>query len=791
VATVPGQQPSPLSGLLPPERQPQQTPHQLQQQVLQQVLQQQPPQKKVKKTVGVENSQQEVNHDAGLASPDPPTPARNAPGRTGTPPPEASAAKKHRPNESATPTPATPVRTQPGGRDGQDRRVAKPVNGIAWVLSEVRGQLEAMADVDGVRQQLDQFPECILLGGIAARRELVASLLGEHAHANSAAAALVAPGMRQPVAVELRSHNSGKQGMDLASFKGPEADAWLASVTQAASAALGTRLKVDSLRLRLSAAGCANLDLVDLPEKGGVSPIPPKVEEMRTRHLGCVSNLLVCLEPGPPLDLARRFDPNLKRTVLLGAAAVAAGSAHGVVSPLPPSMLCGPAAARALEERFMKMCFERAPKWISGMEQLELRLTKSMREAQEVAHNESGCELLSRARAAGLSFGRALQHVVGGTPCCTTGALTLEEELMDFAAAAASSTSGFGMLTGKQAAEAAEEVWASFDGIEGYIKYLRENVSISSADVPLNGGSAWYRLMEEIEVAMRLVHPSAQDLKELAVCAVQAGGTGVRGHQRWDDVSSKLLLDIAYEPLRRRVRYVAARVNWALQQQKSAVAEWMAAVEDGPASRLYSPLFAQHLQVLRMSPIARDLVFNAFNQAAVSVAETLLKNLEGTLSAMCLNPKIMLRPTTVPDADSVKAKPMQPDQVRARVKAEMRRRSGSSGGGLPAGLRDLTFDPKEVKQQLPGVERMLCGAFKMLANILANQAFAFADTSLSALCRRNVDEAMNAIQFSSEQQRALDAREAELQNTAQQARSNLDKVRRCLVSMKNARLERY
>merc|ERR1719261_939655 len=105
----------------------------------------------------------------------------------------------------------------------------------------------------------------------------------------------------------------------------------------------------------------------------------------------------------------------------------------------------------------MKMCFERAPKWITGLDQLEIRLRKSLHEAQEVAHNESGCELLSRARAAGLSFGRALQHVVGGTPCCTTGALTLEEELMDFAAAAASSTSGFGTLTGKQAAEAAEE----------------------------------------------------------------------------------------------------------------------------------------------------------------------------------------------------------------------------------------------------------------------------------------------------------------------------------------------
>jgi hypothetical protein len=595
--------------------------------------------------------------------------------------------------------------------------------------------------------------------------------------------------MRQPVALELRCSPNGSQGIDLASFKGPEADAWLASVTQAASAALGNKLKVDALRLRLSAVGCSNIDVVDLPERGsqGLSP-PPKVEEMRVRHLGSGSNLLVCLEAGPHIDLARRFDPSLQRTVLLGAAAVAAGSAHGIATALPPSMLCGPAAARALEERFMQMCLERAPKWIGGLEQLECRLTKTMVEAQEVAQSESSCELLARARATGLSFGRALQHVVSGTPCCTAGASTLEEELTDFAAAAAQSACGItGIMTGQEAAEAVEDVFSSFNGIEGYMKYLRENANIGSSEVPLNGGSAWYRLMEEIEVAMRLVKPNAEDIQDLSLAAIQAGGTGIHGHQRWDDVAAKLLLEIAFQPLRRRIRYVAARVAWALRQQKSAVAEWMAAVEDGPASRLYSPLFAQHLQVLRSSPIARDLVFGAFDKAAVSVAENLLTNLEGTLSAMCLNPKMMLRPTTMCEEDSEKMKSRSKNQVRDRVKAEMRRRSGSSGGGLPAGLRDRTFEPRDAKQQLPQVERELVRSFKVLATILSSQAFAFADTSLTALCRRNVDEAMNAIQFSPEQQRALSAREAELQGAATQARNRLEKVRRCLVSLRSAR----
>lgn len=771
-------QPQAMSGLLPSDRHSQPQP-------LSQPdrhAQQQPPQKKVKKV----KQEEELNEGHALATVAP-SPARNAPQRSDSMLVDASASK--RPRVAAPP--GIPVKRE--GYERHDRAVKhSSVNGIAWVLSEVRAQLESIMDADGVRQQLEQFPECVLLGCIAARRELVSALLGEQAHANSAAAALVAPGMRQPLAIELRcTPNAKTKGLDLSSFKGPEADAWLASVSQAASGALGSRLKVDSLRLRLSGVGFANLDVVDLPEKGVPgAPILPKVEEMRIRHLGNTSNLIVCLEAGPPLELARRFDPSLKRTVLIGAAAVAMNGAREGM--LPPEVQCGPVAARALEDRFMKMCIERAPKWITGLEQLEVRMTKSMRGAQEVAHGESGSALLSRARAAGLSFGRALQHVVGGTPNVTTGALALEDELLEFAAAAASSTCGIGQsLTGKEAAAAAEELWSSFGGIEGYIAYLRDNVGISSADVPLNGGAAWHRLMEEIEVAMRLVHPSAKDLKELAICAVQCGGTGLHGHQRWDDVAAKLLLEIAYEPLRRRIRYVAARVNWALQQQKNSVAEWMESVQQGPASRLHSPLFGQNLRVLVSSPIARDLVFNAFDKAAANVSTTLLKNLEGTLSAACLNPKIMLRPSTMVDmqvpASTTSTDDKRPtkEQVRARVKEEMKRRSGPSGGGVPVGLRDRTFEPSEAQKALPSLEKSLCRAFKTLANTLANQAFAFADTSLSALCRRNVDEAMNAIEFSPEQQRALDAREAELQATATQERERVDKVRKCLVSLKS------
>merc|ERR1719198_1653541 len=115
----------------------------------------------------------------------------------------------------------------------------------------------------------------------------------------------------------------------------------------------------------------------------------------------------------------------------------------------------------------------------------------------------------------------------------------------------------------------------NFNGPAGYAAYLRDHVKIPGADVPLNGGAAWQRLLAEIEVAMRLAHPPAEELANLMKAAVQAGGCSVHGHSRWDDVASKLLMSMAFDPLCRRIQYVAARVAWVLRQQKAAVAEWM------------------------------------------------------------------------------------------------------------------------------------------------------------------------------------------------------------------------
>jgi len=671
-----------------------------------------------------------------------------------------------------------------------------PGSKIAWAMSLIRSELSSIDNVEGVQHVLAQMPNCVLVGSNAARRDMVAALLGEHAHAGAAASALVAQGVRQPVAVELRSAQAAPETEQ-------EAQDWLQSVMTAMQRAIGNRLRMEPLRLRLSAPGGADLDLVELPERaaGGSSSTPEKLEQIRSQHLGAPANLLVCLEPGPAFEHCRRYDPHLNRTVMVGAANDGASAA---------------VAASTVQAQFTQLCSKALPRLQDNLRLLDTKLQGVQRETQSVLANEAVEGTVARARTVGLSFGRALQNVVGGTPGCHAGALTLEAELVEFAAAMEKGDMSFGeVLNGKKVQVAVQEMWKGFQGgVRGYSKYLDEDVRATGADMELNGGAAWQRLLVEIEVAMRLSHPSPDEIAALAESAMQAGGTTSHGPQRWDDVASKLLMSIAFEPLFNRIQYVAARVAWVLRQQKAAVAEWMATLADGAGHSLHSPLFAQHLHLLRSSPLTRDLVFAAFDKAADTAAARLLENLESTLTAGCLNPGSVLRPRTSPSVSNESqatqpqedpragrvrgrsgrdraqdaARQQRMSESRRRVTEEVRRRSGSSGGLLP-GMRDRTFQPNEVTQEIARVEQELRRAFSKLGNILANQTVAFADTTLTGLCRRYMEEAMSSIGLDADQERAVGTRHAELQQQATVVDEQLAAVRRCAEECQKASVQ--
>mmetsp|Transcript_43566 Transcript_43566/g.100352 ORF Transcript_43566/g.100352 Transcript_43566/m.100352 type:complete len:837 (-) Transcript_43566:143-2653(-) len=680
--------------------------------------------------------------------------------------------------------------------NGSSSSGAGKSSSLAWAVSTVKVELEALDGLEDVPVPLRELPECILVGGVAARRELVAALLGDNGYSTQLAAALIHPQMKQPVAIELRGAE------DAVPPQGQDVEQYVRSITQATQAGLGNKLKMDPLNLRISLPGCTNIDIVDLPNRNTASGmVHPRVEEMRAKYLGSSCNLLVCLEPAF-LELCRRHDPRAERTIVLGAAAGAGQSGDH----LPPSTLCGPQAAKGLEERFMSMCTQRLHLWLSGISALDTRLAKAQVQACKATEEESAGFLLRRARDVGISFGRAFQHVISGTPGCDAGALTLEEELNEFAVAATKLECGLGAtLSSEGAAAAAAEVWSAFGGVQGYTNFLRTVIEIPGADLPLNGGAAWQRLLLEIEVAMRLARPSKEELAGLHLASVQAGGTGVRGHQLWEDVFEKLLREIAFEPLRRRVRYVAARIGWSLRQQKIAVADWMATLEDGRGrhanvyARQFSPLFPQHLAVLRSSAMTRELVFGAHDLASDKVAFELLRDIEGTLTAGCVNPALMMRPNTQPELKEGATRSQTEngsngtgssggrsgggEGSKLRVKSEMTRRSGRSGG-LPTVLQQRVYDSKEAIHALPCIELQLRTAFRRLTNVLTHQAYAFADTALNSLCRVHLDEAINSIDFTPEQARAITKRHSELLNDAKQVEKQITALRRCAEALK-------
>eukprot|EP00929_Paragymnodinium_shiwhaense_P011635 TRINITY_DN11763_c0_g1_i2.p1 TRINITY_DN11763_c0_g1~~TRINITY_DN11763_c0_g1_i2.p1 ORF type:complete len:848 (-),score=220.53 TRINITY_DN11763_c0_g1_i2:324-2867(-) len=672
------------------------------------------------------------------------------------------------------------------------RGAGSTAGGMPWALSTVRAELDNIQDVEGVADLQQMLPEVVLLGGIAARRELLSALLGEHGHAQQAAAVLVPPGMRQPLALELRC---SPDGIDL---EGRESDDWLQGIEKKIEQGQGTRLKLEPLRMPLWGARFATLDVVDLPENltGSASGVPPKIEEMRSRYLAPVVNILVCLEPGAPQELCQRFDPHGHRTVLIGAAAESGGS-------MPASELMGTQAARDLEERFAQICNERAQHWLAMLERLERRLSRSVTEAVDAKQREDAEALLQGAKLVGVSFGRALEQVFQGTAGCSKGALTMLEELREFADAAAQGKCGAGSsLSPEDAAEAAADLFAPFGGVEKYAAYLEKQVCIAGAEEALNGGAAWQRMLAEIDVAMHLAHPPAEALEGLVLSGMRCAGTGVHGHQRWEDVSSKLMLSISFKPLTKRIRYVAARVAWLLRKQSSVVVEWMVALSEGPLSRCASPLFAEHLALLRSSQVTQDLVFGAYRKAAEACAEQIFKNLQGTLTAGCLSPNVMLRPQTLPDMDPKKlAKPTMTDKTpesriaaaRTRVKAEMilrETRDEGPAGGLPLQLRDKVFEPSEALSTMGHVEVQLRRAFAVLAGTLANQAFAFADTEKSSLCRRHLDEAMGKLDFAPEQRKVMEGRCQDLQTNVHHVQKRLEAVRRCLMALKSVHVVR-
>jgi len=457
------------------------------------------------------------------------------------------------------------------------------------------------------------------------------------------------------------------------------------------------------------------------------------------------------------------------------------------------------AAAEDNHQNLAGICRERLPRWLADFERLERRINKDCRETKDAERQGHPEEVLRISRQAGAAFGRAIQQVVEGTPIGTAtmeGALTLEEELAEFARDAAEGRCGLGALLapGRQpglsageATQAAADLFCSFGDVQGYAAYLERVVHIAGADVPLSGGAAWRRLMEELEVAMRLVHLQPEHLQGLDGLALQLQGAHVLGGQGWEDMAQKLMHLVALGPLQCRARYAVARVAWTLRRQKVPAAAWLRTMGKGSAGWGYASA-PQHWQLLESNPQVRELVFGAIDAAAAGAAEPFLAFLEAAICSGCQSPQLLLRPCTKSELGLFAPGPSQSGQseggkgasqgtgTRSRVRAEVLQRFAAAPQ-LPAGG--------------PGADdrlRALVGrSFRVLRATLVSHVLTFAGTALAAFTNRGLDEAIGALGFHPRERRVLESGHRKLEAASMRAKERLEAAQRCSRALRYVR----
>eukprot|EP00930_Biecheleria_cincta_P084179 TRINITY_DN7366_c0_g1_i1.p1 TRINITY_DN7366_c0_g1~~TRINITY_DN7366_c0_g1_i1.p1 ORF type:complete len:815 (-),score=143.95 TRINITY_DN7366_c0_g1_i1:342-2786(-) len=338
-------------------------------------------------------------------------------------------------------------------------------------------------------------------------------------------------------------------------------------------------------------------------------------------------------------------------------------------------------------------------------------------------------DALQATREAGLAITRLLGDGNREVLNCSA-ALTLEEELMDLEDTVRQCSSSF--CSTDEMVSAANHVWGRFGGIAGYASYLRDNVNMFGADIPLHGVPAWQRMVCELEVAMRLGTLGSEELRRFQAAEAQLAGIHAHGPSRWEDILTKLMFFVGFEPLRKLVRYAAARVMCLLRRQKVAVDDWIAKA-NSQLSQSCSPYVLRQVADLQSDPRRRWLVLDAFDRAATAMAATLDGCLLATLMAGCENPRLLLLPTTWPSLEMPAVCELETSasdrrvHARQRVKAEVSRRHG------PAAQLHDSAAPSLHKLRL---------AVGVLASSLRIQALAFTETAYATLYSKHLEEAM-------------------------------------------------
>merc|ERR1719247_3944540 len=187
-----------------------------------------------------------------------------------------------------------------------------------------------------------------------------------------------------------------------------------------------------------------------------------------------------------------------------------------------------------MEKRVEQMFADALGPVMANLKQLRNAEEKAVRELQAEHEETDPVCVLSTTRDCGASFGSALNHVMEGVIRLCDGRMTLEQELVYFHEYhKAIGSSHFCMLPSED-----------FQNLQEYIDYLKTDIQVGAADMAVNGGAQFRRMMVEVEIFLRFSEISVEMNKR---DVIQARGVSMSS-LTWRDVVVKLLSNEAHQP---------------------------------------------------------------------------------------------------------------------------------------------------------------------------------------------------------------------------------------------------
>lgn len=386
--------------------------------------------------------------------------------------------------------------------------------------------------------------------------------------------------------------------------------------------------------------------------------------------------------------------------------------------------------------------------------------------------------MIQTVREAGKSFAQALSHVLEGVVTSTVHRQTLPEEMHEFVKHVKDNGIDIDLLPSEH-----------FSDVDEYLEFLCNEVRIPAWDMPINGGAQYRRLVLELEAYIRLAENNHAASR---VDVVQARGVSLNA-VTWKEVVMKLLSSQAHAAMKRRMRYVAARLEFCFMKQGEVALEFMSRVAGAPDEHLYSSLLSKHSKLIEGNPLIRKLVVDAFFDCISHHTKEFENLYFQTLKSTFSNPFAFMKKTPFQDADPF-AELNGPrelptfDDTRQRVPEEMSLR-GSVEGLLNTWLADVPNEPSRIDESVDKVQILLNLVFSAVRSQLADSLELYAESFFKMPVIRRIEDQMADIELKDTDKDAYKSRRGNLKVELQNLEDGSKVVKECLDKLQSFALQ--